>query len=116
MNQTSDSEQCSNRLQLDIIMVPKGSHIVISVSVRPFVRYRFCLMGDISLLIMAPKRSHIVISVSVRSFVRSFVRYKFCLMGSSLCSLLLQNYSTYLSNAVTNLRREQGRFATYTSF
>ena len=38
------------------------------------------------------------------------------LMGGSLCSLLLQNYSTELSNADTNLSSEQCRFATYTSF
>ena len=30
-----------------------------------------------------------------------------CLTGSSLCSLLLQNYSTELSNADTNLQREK---------
>ena len=39
-----------------------------------------------------------------------------CLMGSSLCSLLLRNYSTDFSNADTNLSSEQCRFATYTSF
>ena len=39
-----------------------------------------------------------------------------CLTGSSLCSLLLRNYSTEFSNADTNLPREQCRFATYTSF
>ena len=39
-----------------------------------------------------------------------------CLMGSSLCSLLLRNYSTDFSNADTNLSSEKCRFATYTSF
>ena len=39
-----------------------------------------------------------------------------CLTGSSLCSLLLRNYSTDLSNDDTNQLREQCRFATYTSF
>ena len=38
-----------------------------------------------------------------------------CLMGSSLCSLLLRNYSTDFSNADTNLSSEKCRFATYTS-
>ena len=40
----------------------------------------------------------------------------FLLTGSSLCSLLLRNYSTEFSNADTNLSSEQCRFATYTSF
>ena len=42
-----------------------------------------------------------------------------CLMGSSLCSLLLRNYSTDFSNYIyadTNLSSEKCRFATYTSF
>ena len=39
-----------------------------------------------------------------------------CLTDSSLCSLLLRNYSTEFSNADANLPREQCRFATYTSF
>ena len=39
-----------------------------------------------------------------------------CLTGSSLCSLLLRNYSTEFSNADTNLPMEQCGFATYTSF
>ena len=39
-----------------------------------------------------------------------------CLTGSSLCSLLLRNYSTHFSNADTNLPREQCRFAMCTSF
>ena len=39
-----------------------------------------------------------------------------CLTGSSLCSLLLRNYSTHFSNADTNLQREQCRFAMCTSF
>ena len=39
-----------------------------------------------------------------------------CLMGSSLCSLLLWNYSTDFSNSDTNLSSEKCRFATYTSF
>ena len=39
-----------------------------------------------------------------------------CLAGSSLCSLLLRNNLTDLSNADANLPREQCRFATYTSF
>ena len=39
-----------------------------------------------------------------------------CLMGSSLCSILLRNYSTDFSNADTNLSSENCRFATYTSF
>ena len=52
------------------------------------------------------------LSVSVRSSVTDY----FFLTGSSLCSLLLQNYSTDFSYADTNLPREQCRFATYTSF
>ena len=39
-----------------------------------------------------------------------------CLMGSSLCSLLLRNYSTDFSNADTNISSEKCRLATYTSF
>ena len=39
-----------------------------------------------------------------------------CLTGSSLCSLLLPNYSTDFSNNYTNQLREQCRYATYTSF
>ena len=39
-----------------------------------------------------------------------------CLTGSRLCLLLLQKYSNDFSDADTNLRREQCRFATYTSF
>ena len=35
------------------------------------------------------------------------------LMGSSLCSLLLRNYSTDFSNADTNLSSEKCRFAAY---
>ena len=44
-----------------------------------------------------------------------FCEFRF-LMGSSLCSLLLRNYSTDFSNADTNLSSEKCRFATYTSF
>ena len=40
----------------------------------------------------------------------------FLLMGSSLCSLLLRNYSTDFSNDDTNQLREQCRCATCTSF
>ena len=39
-----------------------------------------------------------------------------CFMGSSLCSLLLRNYSTDISNTNPNLLNEKCRFATYTSF
>ena len=39
-----------------------------------------------------------------------------CLTGSSLCLLLLRNYSTYFSNDYTNQLREQCRCATYTYF
>ena len=39
-----------------------------------------------------------------------------CLTGSSLCSLLLRNYSTNLSNDDTNQLREQCRCATCTLF
>ena len=39
-----------------------------------------------------------------------------CLMGSSLCSLLLRNYSIDFSNDDTNQLREQCRCAMYTSF
>ena len=39
-----------------------------------------------------------------------------CLMGSSLCSLLLRNYSTDFSNDDANQLREQCRYATCTSF
>ena len=39
-----------------------------------------------------------------------------CLTGSSLCSLLLRNYSTDFSNDDTNLLREQCRCAMCTSF
>ena len=63
--------------------------------------------------IMAPKGGHIVISVSVRSSVRHRL---FLLTGSSLCSLLLRNYSTDFSNDDTNQLREQCRCATCTSF
>ena len=68
-------------------------------------------------IIMAPKGGHIVISVSVRSSVRPSVRHRlFLLTGSSLCSLLLRNYSTDFSNDDTNQLREQCRCATCTSF
>ena len=40
----------------------------------------------------------------------------FLLTGSSLCSLLLRNYSTHFSNDDTNQLREQCRCATCTSF
>ena len=49
---------------------------------------------------------------SVRSSLRPFVT----LTGSSLCSLLLRNYSTDFSNDDTNQLREQCRCATCTSF
>ena len=39
-----------------------------------------------------------------------------CLTGSSLCSLLLRNYSTDFSSDDTNQLREQCRCAMYTSF
>ena len=49
--------------------------------------------------------------------VRSSVRHRlFLLTGSSLCSLLLRNYSTDFSNDDTNQLREQCRCATCTSF
>ena len=54
---------------------------------------------------------------SVRTPVRPSVRHRlFLLTGSSLCSLLLRNYSTDFSNDDTNQLREQCRCATCTSF
>ena len=53
---------------------------------------------------MAPKGGNIVISVSVLPSVRHRL---FLLTGSSLCSLLLRNYSTDFSNDDTNQLREQ---------
>ena len=53
----------------------------------------------------------------VRPSVRPSVRHRlFLLMGSSLCSLLLRNYSTDFSNDDTNQLREQCICATCTSF
>ena len=53
----------------------------------------------------------------VRPSVRPSVRHRlFLLTGSSLCSLLLRNYSTDSSNDDTNQLREQCRCATCTSF
>ena len=67
--------------------------------------------------IMAPKGGHIVISVSVRPSVLPSVRHRlFLLTGSSLCSLLLRNYSTDSSNDDANQLREQCRCATCTAF
>ena len=50
------------------------------------------------------------------SFLPSVRHRLFLLTGSSLCSLLLRNYSTDFSNDDTNQLREQCRCATCTSF
>ena len=117
---------------LKLIMAPKGSHMVISVSVRPsqiiifwwvVVCVRFssetdtdtnlpreqCRFATYTSFWPSPS-----MTAGQGHKILQFCEFR-CLMGSSLCSLLLRNYSTKFSNDDTNQLREQCRFATYTS-
>ena len=121
-----------------IIMAPKGGHIVISVSVRPFVTDYFCWRVVVCVRFSSETTGPIYPmmipinwgnSVDVQCALhfdldpsmtagqgRKILRFSEfrCLTGSSLCSLLLWNYSTNFSNDDTNQLREQCRCATCT--
>ena len=125
-------------------MAPKCGHIVISVSVhsfvRPFVTDYFCWrvvvcvrFSSETTLPISPMMipSNWGNSVDVQHAlpfdldpsmttgqghtILLFCEFR-CLTGSSLCSLLLRNYSTDFSNDDTNKLREQCRCSTCTSF
>ena len=140
----SDSVQCSNRLELDLIMAPKGGHIVISVSVRlsirPFVTDHFCWRVVVCVHFSSETTrpiSPMMIPINWGNSVdvQRALHFDFdpsmtagqgheilwfwefrCLTGSSLCTPPLRNYSTDFSNDDTNQLREQCRCATGTSF
>ena len=125
-----------------IIMAPKGGHIVISVSVRPFVRPfvtdYFCWWVVVCVRFSSETTrpiSPMMIPINWGNIVdvqralhfdldpsmtagqgHEILRFceLFLLTGSSLCSLLLRNYSTDFSNDDTNQLREHCRCATCT--
>ena len=105
-------------------MAPKGGQKVISMFVRPLFRLsvrlsQIIFAGGFWNIVDVQRTLHFDLDPSMTTGqsheILRFCEF-ICLTGSSLCSLLLRNYSTKFSNADAKLPREQCRFATHTSF